>query len=84
MHVTFFKLKNRSEIIEEFLWNLKDYKLTIFIGENSDFLQTNHYPMLNWRDHKNIDDILKKDELLMEKTLHHIIKYRSVNRLKVN
>lgn len=84
MHVTFFKLKHRSEIIEEFLWNLKDYKLTIFIGENSDFLQTNHYPMLNWRDHKNIDDILKKDELLMEKTLHHIIKYRSVNRLKVN
>ncbi len=67
-----------------FLILKKDYKLTIYIGENSDFLQTNHYPILNWRDHKNIDDILRKDDLLIEKILHHIIKHRSITRLKVS
>jgi hypothetical protein len=28
-------------------------------GENSDYLQTSHYPPLNWSDQKNIDNLLK-------------------------
>ena len=67
------------------LFNLiKDFKFSIFIGENGDFLQTTHYPFLNWRDHKNIDEILKKDDLLIEKVIHSIIKYRSKKRLIVS
>lgn len=58
-----------------------DFKFTIFIGENSDFLQTTHYPFLNWRDHKNIDEILKTDDLYIEKVINSIIKYRSKKRL---
>ena len=62
---------------------MKDYKFTIFIGENADYLQTQHYPLLNWRDHRNIDNILKSDELLIEKIIHHIIQFRSIKRLQV-
>ena len=51
------------------------------MGENSDYLQTSHYPPLYWRDHKNIDLIFKTDELLIEKIVHQIIKFRSIKRL---
>ena len=61
--------------------NQYDFKFSISVGENSDFLQTNHSPQLNWRDHKNIDTILRTDELLIEKLVHQIIKFRSKKRL---
>ncbi len=61
--------------------NQFDFKFTIFIGDNSDFLQTTHYPFLNWRDHKSVDEILKTDELYIEKVVNSIIKYRSRKRL---
>lgn len=60
-----------------------DFKFTIFTNENSDYLQTNHYPPLNWRDHRNIDSIFRTDELLIEKIIYQIIKYRSKKRLMV-
>ena len=61
--------------------NQYDFKFTIFINENGDFLQTKHYPFLNWRDHKNVDEILKTDELYIEKVMNSIIKFRSKKRL---
>jgi hypothetical protein len=36
---------------------------------------------LHWRDHRNIDLIFKTDELLIEKIVHQIIKFRSKKRL---
>ena len=44
-------------------------------------MQTSHYPPLHWRDHKNIDLIFKTDELLIEKIVNQIIKFRSKKRL---
>ncbi|CAF0796799.1 unnamed protein product [Brachionus calyciflorus] len=59
----------------------KNYTFTICVGENSDFLQTTHNPLLHWRDHKNIDLIFKSGELMIEKIVHQIIKFRSKKRL---
>lgn len=67
----------------DFLKKSEDFKFTISVGENSDYLQTTHYPQLHWRDHKNIDLIFKTDELLIEKIVHQIIKFRSKKRLEV-
>lgn len=61
--------------------NQYDFKFTIFINDNGDFLQTKHYPVLSWRDHKNVDEILKTDELYIEKVMNSIIKFRSKKRL---
>ena len=51
----------------------KDFKFTICVGENSDYLQTSHYPPLNWRDHRHVDTILRSDELVIEKLVHKIM-----------
>jgi hypothetical protein len=53
----------------------------VLVAENSDFLQTTHHPPLHWRDHKNIDSIFKSEELLIEKLVHQIVKFRSKKRL---
>ncbi|RMZ95698.1 mediator of RNA polymerase II transcription subunit 14-like [Brachionus plicatilis] len=59
----------------------KSFTFTICVGENSDFLQTIHGPALHWRDHKNIDLTFRSGELLIEKIVHQIIKFRSKKRL---
>ena len=62
---------------------LSDYKLTITCDENFDHLQTTHYPMLSWLEHRHIDSLFKKEELLVEKVIHEIVILRTVQRLKV-
>ncbi len=64
--------------------NQYDFKFTIYVAENSDYLQTSHYPQLHWREHRSIDSIFKTDELLIEKLVHQIIKFRSKKRLTVS
>ncbi len=41
-------------------------------GEHTDYLQTSHYPPLNWNDHKEIDQILKVNLLVGVVVLHFI------------
>jgi hypothetical protein len=36
-----------------------DFRFTIMTAESTDYLQTSHYPPLNWNDHKEIDCIFK-------------------------
>lgn len=76
---------NKSFLTKNFILSLtkliKGFMFTICVGENSDFLQTIHSPTLHWRDHKNIDQTFRSGELLIEKIVHQIIKFRSKKRL---
>jgi hypothetical protein len=62
--------------------NQFNYKLTIHIRENSNYLQSTHSPMLNWREHAQIDSTFKDDSFSIEKILFKTIKLRSRHRLE--